>query len=128
MKTYSRDFLIISRSVGSIIAVPFGFFAIADAITTIKNADGYFMQNMNYEGLIMTSVIFLFLIGYLVTWINTGIGGVLIILAGLLVAIPLIIIDGNIGTLIFALPFTGAGSLYVVYWNSRRKFNKTQII
>ena len=90
-----------------------------------KNTEGYYMQNMNYEGIIMTSVIFLFLTGYLVTWLNTGIGGVLIILAGLLVAIPLIIIDGNIGTLIFAIPFTGSGLLYVVYWYSKSKLKIT---
>jgi len=125
MKTYSKDFLIISRSVGSIIAIPFGFFAIADVISTIQNAEGHFMQNMNYEGLIMTSVILLFLTGYVATWIHTGIGGVLIILSGLLVAFPLIIIDGNIGTLIFAIPFTGSGLLYVVYWHSKRQLKRT---
>ena len=124
MKRYSKDFLVVGRSIGSIIAVPFAFFAIADVISTINNSEGNFMQDMNYEGIIMTIVIFLFLAGYIISWINEGIGGSFMILAGLVISIPLIIIDRNIGTLIFAIPFIGTGAMYVTYWKSKRKFSK----
>jgi hypothetical protein len=129
MKAYTKDFLLKCRVFSSIIAVPFSLFAIADIIGTINKSEGNFMQDMNYEdmnyeGIIMTIVIFSFIVGYLISWINEGIGGSLMIFAGLLISIPLIIIDGNIGTLIFAIPFTGLGVMYVMYWDGKRKFKK----
>lgn len=130
MKAYTKNFLLICRVFSSIIAVPFSLFAIADIIDTIIiKSEGNFMQDMNYEdmnyeGIIMTIVIFSFIVGYLISWINEGIGGSLMIFAGLLISIPIIIIDGNIGTLIFAIPFTGLGVMYVMYWDGKRKFKK----
>ncbi len=72
----------------------------------------------------MTLVAFIFLLGYFISWKNEGIGGILMILAGLFVSLPLIIIQGNAGSVMFGIPLTASGLLYILYWFDKRKLNR----
>lgn len=72
----------------------------------------------------MTAAITLFMLGYLISWKREGIGGIIMIIAGLSVCLPFIIILGNFGALLFGLPLTIAGLLYVVYWSDMSKSRK----
>jgi hypothetical protein len=88
----------------------------------------YLPQQNQWEGVIMTIWFFMLVIGYIFSWIKEGLGGAIMILAGLTVSIPFFIFTINFGSLIFAIPSIVIGLLFLTYWwDIRRKRLSSQI-
>ena len=119
-----NSLLLASRITGSIIAGSFGLFGISHIIQAIYRDESYLPMNDPWQGVVMTTAILLVMAGYLISWKKEGIGGIIMIIAGLSVCLPFIIILGNFGALLFGLPLTIAGLLYVIYWNDMSKSKK----
>ncbi len=76
----------------------------------------------------MTIWFFMLVTGYIFSWFKEGLGGVIMILAGLTVSIPFFIFTINFSSLIFAIPSIIAGLLFLIYWwDVRRKRLSSQI-
>jgi hypothetical protein len=109
-----------SRIFASIVVAFFSLFIIPDIIAGITR--GSFLPAINkWEGVIMTIWYIILLIGYILSWIKEGLGGVIMILAGLTVTLPLIIFSHNYGSLISGIPSIVAGSLFLIYWRDMRR-------
>lgn len=73
-----------------------------------------------WEGRVMIAMFVTFLLGYAVGWWRLLWGGLLILLAALLVSV-LLSVNGNFGGLIFGIPLFFLGALYLLlYWSERR--------
>lgn len=67
-----------------------------------------------WEGQIITVMFLMYMIGYAVGWWRSLCGGIVIILAALVVSVPFIVIQGHFNSLIFGFPIFIVGVLYVV--------------
>jgi len=65
-----------------------------------------------WEGLVMLWTYIVFFIGFVIVWKNKAIGGLVIVLSSLLQMGPFLIIDLNLGSLIFGLPLLISGILF----------------
>ncbi len=70
--------------------------------------------NETWQVLVMYWTYIVFAIGFSIVWKNKLIGGLIIILASLIQMGPFLIIDGNLGSLIFGLPMLIAGILFLL--------------
>ena len=66
-----------------------------------------------WEEMVMIATSVFYLIGYGVGWWRLQLGGAIMILSALIVMIPFLAIQGNLGSLIFGLPELVVGLLYV---------------
>jgi hypothetical protein len=110
-----------SRIFASVVVVFFGLFAIPDIINGIIREEPYLPQNNQWEGVIITVWFCMLAIGYILSWIKEGLGGLVMILAGLTVMLPLIIFAKNTGSLIFGATSIAAGLLFLIYWRDMRR-------
>jgi hypothetical protein len=117
----TNGLLIASRIFGSIVTGLFSLIMIPTMIDGITRESSYLPKENPWEGVLMTAVTILFIAGYIISWKKEGLGGAIMILAGLTVSLPLIILFGNYGSLIFAIPFIASGLLYFIYWMDMRK-------
>jgi len=117
----ANGLLIASRILGSIVTGLFSLFLIPTMIEGITREESYLPKENPWEGVLMTAGTILLIAGYIISWKKEGLGGSLMILAGLTVSLPFIILSGNYGSLIFAIPFIASGLLYVIYWTDLRK-------
>lgn len=62
----------------------------------------------------MMAMFLTYVLGYTITWWRSLWGGVLIILAALVVSVPFIVVQGHFNSLIFGIPVLVVGVLYVV--------------
>jgi hypothetical protein len=67
-----------------------------------------------WEGQIITAMFLLYLAGYAIGWWRSLWGGIVIILAALLVSVPFLVVQGHFNSLIFGLPIFTVGVLYVI--------------
>jgi hypothetical protein len=67
-----------------------------------------------WEGLVMELTYYVFMTGFIFSWWKKCTGGILMICAGLIQMLPFLIIDGNMGSLIFGIPMLIAGTLLLV--------------
>jgi hypothetical protein len=120
-KNKYRDLLLASRITGSVVTGLFSLIIIPYVIEGITREESHLPENNPWEGVLLTVGTCLLIIGYIISWKSAGIGGLLMVLAGLTVCVPFILIQGNMVSLIFGLPFTVAGLQYIIYWNDLRK-------
>jgi len=64
----------------------------------------------------MTAMFLVYMIGYAIGWWWTLWGGIVILLAGVLVCVPFILIEGNYGSLVLGIPQFVVGILYIWVW------------
>ncbi|MBN1199911.1 MAG: hypothetical protein JXA23_11210 [Bacteroidales bacterium] len=67
-----------------------------------------------WEGLIMEVTFYLFIIGYIFSWWKKCTGGIIILIASVVQMGPFLIIEGNLGALIFGLPLLISGVLFLL--------------
>jgi hypothetical protein len=116
-----RSLLFASRITGSVVAAILGLIMVPHIIEGIIREAPYLPENNAWEGVVMTVMTGLFFLGYLISWKNARIGGMVIIAAGLLVTLPLIIVQGEAGSLMFGFPIIASGILYILDWRDSRK-------
>lgn len=67
-----------------------------------------------WEGDVMLATFAAYMIGYAIGWWRRLWGGVVILLAALIVSVPFIVIQGHFNSLIFGVPILVVGVLYLV--------------
>jgi hypothetical protein len=74
-----------------------------------------------WGGLVMTWTYIVFVIGLIAVWWNKLIGGIIIVLSSILQMAPFLIIEGNLGSLIFGIPLLVVGILFLIIPEFRAK-------
>ncbi|MBN1198249.1 MAG: hypothetical protein JXA23_02775 [Bacteroidales bacterium] len=74
-----------------------------------------------WEGLVMELTFYLFMIGYLFSWWKKCTGGIIILLAAVVQMGPFLIIEQNLGSLIFGLPLLISGGLLLFLCRAQAK-------
>jgi len=121
MKTLSNKqpkrkdlFLFVIRMLASLLAI---FFILAfvpkliDELRDVFNGQPFYK---GWEGLVMEITFFVFLAGYVISWWRKCWGGLIIVLASLIQMGPFLIIQGNLGSLIFGVPLFVVGALFLI--------------
>ena len=94
------------------------FFGFAIVPKIIGEYIGYFsgesLHNAGWEGIVMELTFYVFLTGYIFVWWKKCTGGIIILLASVIQMGPFLIIDGNLGSLIFGLPMLIVGVLFMI--------------
>lgn len=110
-----KTLLLITQILATVLVLFFGF-AIVPKI--IGEYIGYFngegLHDAGWEGLVMELTFYVFLAGYIFSWWKKCTGGIIIILASIIQMAPFLIIDGNLGSLIFGIPLLIVGVLFTV--------------
>lgn len=105
---------------GSILALFFLLAFVPKIISDLLDTVPEPPDGREWEGQVMYAMFITFMAGYTIGWWRSLWGGVLIILAAMLVSIPFAL-DGNYGSLIFGVPQCVIGTLYVVlHWLEKR--------
>lgn len=107
--------LIIARVFTSIVALFFILALVPKLIAEYADAiKGEPLFEGGWEGIVMELTFYVFIIGYIFSWWKKCTGGILILLASIIQMGPFLIIDGNLGSLIFGIPLLVAGVLFLV--------------
>lgn len=105
---------LVSRIFASLVALFFVFAFAPKLIDQYLNFGVYgSVVNGNWEALVMELTFWIFIIGYLISWIKNYTGGIILIVASLVQMFPFLIIDGNLGSLIFGIPILISGILFL---------------
>jgi len=105
--------LLIARIFAALLAL---FFLVAFGPKLIGQyfTGGEGISNGGWEGWVMELTFYIFLIGYIFSWWRQCVAGVIFIFASVVQMGPFLIIDGNLGSLIFGIPLLLAGVLFLV--------------
>lgn len=106
----------IGRGAGTLLAV---FFLLAFLPKIISDLNGTSppmgaVAGREWEGYVMTAMFLSYMIGYAISWWRSLWGGIVIVLAALVVSVPFIVIQGHFNSLIFGFPVFIVGVLYLV--------------
>jgi hypothetical protein len=80
-----------------------------------------------WEGQVMLAMFITYLIGYALGWLWRLWGGIIIIIAALVVSIPFILLDENYGSLIFGIPQFVVGVLYILLYRFEKSGNNESL-
>lgn len=121
--TKSHTLLLITRIFSSCLAL---FFILAFVPKLVDEYSKVFtgekpLFGPGWEGLIMEVTFYVFIIGYIFSWWKKCTGGILILLASVIQMGPFLIIEGNLGSLIFGIPLLISGGLFLIVWKDQVK-------
>lgn len=109
-----RTILIIARVLATLLVL---FFSVAIlpkiAQEIIDGFKGEF-YHAGWEGIMMELTYLVFIIGFIISWWRKCLGGLLILLSSIIQMGPFLIIDGNLGSLIFGIPLFVVGCLFLI--------------
>jgi hypothetical protein len=125
MNSYSRNLRRVVLVVGTLLAV---FFLLAagpklcgEIIGAPPSPNRDLSPDRAWEGQAMTATFLIFMVGYVIGWWRRLWGGLIMILAALVVVIPFIALARNYGSLIFGIPIFFVGLLYLMlFWDEKR--------
>jgi hypothetical protein len=125
----SKTFRNVVLTLGTVLALFFLLAFVPKVISSFTNPSHTPQPGREWEGQIMTTMFAVFLFGFIVGWWRKLWGGILIILAGIIVSVPFIILRGNLGALIFGFPLFILGALYIrLNWIEKRENIKKEDI
>ena len=105
---------IITYVLSSLLAIFFSVAIVPKIVGDIIENGYTVLYTGGWEGLVMQWTYIVFIIGFAFSWKNKFIGGLIIILASAIQMSPFLIIDGNLGSLIFGLPMLIVGILLTI--------------
>lgn len=112
----NRKILLIARIIVSIVFLFFSFAIVPKILGQfIESFGDEGLSDGGWEGMVMQLTYFVFLIGFLVSWWKKCIGGILILVSSIIQMAPFLIIDGNLGSLIFGIPLLITALLFMVF-------------
>jgi len=76
------------------------------------------LRNGGWEGWVMEITYYVFIIGFVFSWWKKCIAAILLLLASVIQMGPFLIIDGNLGSLIFGIPILISGVLFLIVCKS----------
>ena len=103
--------LLITRILASLLAL---FFLLAFGPKFFQELADIFNGEAGWGGLVMMLTFVVFIIGFIYSWWKYCTGGVLIFLASIIQMGPFLIIEGNLGSLIFGIPLIVVGPLFLI--------------
>jgi len=107
-------------SIGTFFALFFLLAFVPKIITDLSGEGHKPIPGREWEGQVMLAMFITYLVGYTIGWWWRLWGGIIIILASLIVSIPFAIIDENYGSLIFGIPQFVIGILYILLYRSEK--------
>lgn len=111
----TRLLLISTRVLATSLAIFFSIAFLPKMVQEVMECfKGEFFQ-AGWEGLVMELTYFVFMVGFVISWWKKCLGGIIILLASIIQMAPFLIIDGNLGSLIFGLPMFIIGCLFVIF-------------
>ena len=115
----TKILLIIARVITSLFALFYGLAIVPKLIGEYFIEDEGLSSNGGWEGWVMEITFYVFVIGFTFSWWKKCTGGIIILLASIIQMGPFLIIDGNMGSLIFGLPLLISGVLFLVVCRSQ---------
>lgn len=111
---------IVVFTICSLLALFFLLAFVPKIVSEITGTAPEHQGGQSWEGNVMMATFLVFLAGYVIGWWQRFWGGLLMLLAALVVAVPFIALQRNYGSLIFAIPECSAGLLYLVlFWREK---------
>ena len=106
--------LIVSRVFATVLAL-FYFVSFVPKLIDqyFCSGENHIVSDGSWEGWVMELTFWIFFVGYTTSWFKKFAGGIILIIASLVQMLPFLIIDGNLGSLIFGLPTLIAGILFL---------------
>lgn len=90
----------------------FGPKLVQEYIGIIRGTEENYFEG--WEGIVMELTFFSFMIGYITSIKRRCLGGIIILLSSIIQMGPFLIIQGNMGSLIFGIPLLISGILFLV--------------
>jgi len=112
-KAAPRLFRAIVLGCGTLLALFFSVVFVPKIISVLRGTAPELPSGRQWEGHVMIAMFVIFMLGYIIGWWRSLWGGLLIIVAALLVSIPFSLQD-NYGSLIFGIPQFVIGILYIM--------------
>jgi hypothetical protein len=106
---------------GTLMALFFSMVFVPKVVSVLRGTAPELPAEMRWEGQIMIAMFVIFMLGYLAGWLRSLWGGMLMIVAALLVSIPLSL-QGNYGSLIFGVPQLVIGILYIMLSRAEKTY------
>ena len=112
-KTHPRTLRSVVLASGSLLALFFLLVFVPMIISVFLGTARELPAGRQWEGRVMIAMILTFMAGYAIGWWRPLWGGLLMIVAALLVSGPFVL-QGNYGSLIFGIPQFLIGALYIL--------------
>jgi len=103
--------LIITRVLASLLTL---FFIVAFGPKIFDGITDIFRGEEGWEGIVIMLTFLVFIVGFSLSWWKKCWGGIIILLASIIQMGPFLIIDGNLGSLIFGAPMFIVGALFLL--------------
>jgi len=103
--------LIVTRILASLLAL---FFLLAFGPKFFEGIAQIYSGEEGWEGTVMMITFLVFIAGFILSWWKKCTGGAIILLASIIQMAPFLIIDGNLGSLIFGAPMFIVGALFLL--------------
>lgn len=114
----AKALLIVARIFASILAL-FFLLAIGPKFIGQYFTEGEGLSDGGWEGWVMEITFYVFVIGFAFSWWKKCTGGIILIIASIIQMGPFLIIDGNLGSLIFGVPLLISGVLFIMDCRSK---------
>ena len=116
----SKTLLIIARIFVSAVAIFMSLAILPKLLAQYFDAfQGEGLSDGTWEGWTMEITYYVFMIGFTFSWWKKCTGGIILTIASIIQMGPFLIIDGNIGSLIFGVPILIAGVLFMAVCRSK---------
>lgn len=119
--TGSKILIFITIILSSVLFLFFSIALVPKIIGGIIDEGVSSLYSGGWEGLVMIWTYVVFLIGFIIVWWHKLIGGIIIFLSSILQMAPFLIINGNLGSLIFGIPLLVVGLLFIFIPEFRTK-------
>jgi hypothetical protein len=109
-------FRALTRGTGTLLAIFFLFAFLPKIFSLLSGTSSPVgaVAGREWEGQIITAMFLIYLAGYAIGWWRSLWGGIVIILAALVVSVPFLVVQGHFNSIIFGLPIFIVGVLYVI--------------
>ena len=110
-ETRKKALLIVTRILASLLAM---FFMATFGPKIFEGIIEIYRGEEGWEGIVMMLTFLVFIVGFILSWWKKCWGGIIILLASIIQMGPFLIIDGNLGSLIFGVPLFVVGALFLL--------------
>jgi len=110
-ETRKKALLIVTRILASLLAM---FFIATFGPKIFEGIIEIYRGEEGWEGIVMMLTFLVFIVGFILSWWKKCWGGIIILLASIIQMAPFLIIDGNLGSLIFGVPLFVVGALFLL--------------
>lgn len=114
--TKVKNIRIVVLTIGTLLALLFLLAFVPKIIINASDTVHTPNPGREWEGQVMLAMFITYLVGYALAWFWRLWGGLIIIIASLVVSGPFILLDENYASLIFGIPLFIVGLLYILLY------------